>query len=286
MSIHSRRGVSDVPGALRAIKTLGTGPASSLDSEDPVFVLAAGWRTGSTMLQRMLLTDSRILVWGEPYGPMELWASLSRCLEWVSEEQLGSRLFLDDDLGELSDKFVANLYPDPENLRLSFQRLAYDLLGAPAKRAGYTRWGMKEVRLDAADALMLHWLFPRARFLFLVRNPFEAYASMRPMKMWREWRDSPRRGVKRHARYWNSIACSWSLLPPDFPKRVMRYEQLVLGEGVAEMAEWANLDIDASRVLDNRVGSTKKKVSLTDLETELIAQHCSAGIEAFDYHPP
>ena len=38
------------------------------DTESPIFLLATGWRTGSTLLQRILVTDPHLLLWGEPLG--------------------------------------------------------------------------------------------------------------------------------------------------------------------------------------------------------------------------
>src|ERR1700733_4765534 len=57
--------------------------------DEPVFVLAAGWRGGSTLLQRMLL--KHCLVWGEPYGSSALLERLAQTLRrfgprWPTEE--------------------------------------------------------------------------------------------------------------------------------------------------------------------------------------------------------
>src|SRR3972149_2222803 len=41
--------------------------AHSDSPEDPVFVLAAGGRTGSRGGQRGLMTSGQIVIWGEPY---------------------------------------------------------------------------------------------------------------------------------------------------------------------------------------------------------------------------
>ena len=39
----------------------------SSESSEPVFILSAGWRSGSTFLRRCLMASSDILIWGEPY---------------------------------------------------------------------------------------------------------------------------------------------------------------------------------------------------------------------------
>lgn len=37
------------------------------DEPAPIFLLSAGWRSGSTLLQRLIMSDARVLIWGEPY---------------------------------------------------------------------------------------------------------------------------------------------------------------------------------------------------------------------------
>ena len=55
---------------------------TSSAQEEPVFVLAAGWRSGSTLLQRILLR--KCLVWGEPYGLSGFIARMAESLESFS----------------------------------------------------------------------------------------------------------------------------------------------------------------------------------------------------------
>lgn len=40
----------------------------ALDCENPVFILSAGWRSGSTLLHRMIMADEKVMIWGEPYA--------------------------------------------------------------------------------------------------------------------------------------------------------------------------------------------------------------------------
>src|SRR5688572_16478810 len=37
-------------------------------ADGPVFILSSGWRTGSTLVQRLVMSSNTILVWGEPYA--------------------------------------------------------------------------------------------------------------------------------------------------------------------------------------------------------------------------
>src|SRR3954454_6805561 len=57
--------------------------ARSESGEEPVFVLAAGWRSGSTLLQRALL--SHCFVWGEPFGHAGLLERMADPLRTVNK---------------------------------------------------------------------------------------------------------------------------------------------------------------------------------------------------------
>ena len=56
--------------------------ASTPPDDDPIFVCAIGWRCGSTLLQRILMTDPRVFIWGEPLDRLGL---LSRLTDMVAE---------------------------------------------------------------------------------------------------------------------------------------------------------------------------------------------------------
>jgi len=46
----------------------------------PVFVLAAGWRSGSTLMQRLVASTGEIFMWGEPYDHAALVMRLAESL--------------------------------------------------------------------------------------------------------------------------------------------------------------------------------------------------------------
>ena len=54
------------------------------ESESPIFLLATSWRSGSTLLQRILVTDRRVMLWGEPLGEMALVSELVGMLTRLS----------------------------------------------------------------------------------------------------------------------------------------------------------------------------------------------------------
>ena len=89
------------------------------EAEVPIFLLSSGWRTGSTLLQRVLMTDRKLLLWGEPLGRMEI---LSHLTDAIARGSLGDawpadRWMDENPEADLATQWIANLYPPANDLR-------------------------------------------------------------------------------------------------------------------------------------------------------------------------
>lgn len=162
---------------LRELQSLCPPPTDPAD-DAPIFLLSAGWRSGSTMLQRLLMSDPGVLIWGEPYDECGLIQALAGCAKafrpgWPPKDYFYDGRATD----QLTGEWIANLFPGLEDWRRG-QRALFDAMFAePARRTGAQRWGIKEVRLTSEHAFYLRWLYPNAKFLLLYRHPLEAYRS-------------------------------------------------------------------------------------------------------------
>ena len=145
-------------------------------SSDPVFVLSAGARTGSTLVQRLITSTRDALVWGEHDGQvLALLDDMERALRQCHDRG-GARQF-QAFLESGPQAWIANMVPAPDDVRRGLRAFLEAAFGAPAAALGYRRWGFKEIRYGAAQALYLQGLYPDARFVFVVRRPADCLRS-------------------------------------------------------------------------------------------------------------
>ena len=253
------------------------------DGSEPVFVLAAGWRTGSTLLQRILMTDPQLCLWSEPMGRMAPFPRLTESIlaidgTWPSREWTTGSPDASDDLG------VARQMPCGSDLRAGWRSWLRTWLADPAALRGRPRWGLKEVRLGAADACVLRWLFPRARVVALVRHPYAAYRSCKYWTLYDRWPDVPVDSAASYGRHWARLAGSWLEGPDVPPALLVRYEDLLSGSfDFRELEQDLGLHLEEDRALDRRVGATRDGHGLTRSERNTIAREAGSVMERFGY---
>jgi hypothetical protein len=240
-------------------------PAPADEVESPVFLLSAGWRSGSTLLQRLIMSDPRVLIWGEPFDESGVIQAMAEGVKafrtgWPPPEYYLSH-HGSTKPGALADDWIANLFPAAEDLRRGHRAFFQASFAEPALRAGSPRWGIKEVRLTAEHAHYLKWLYPNARFVFLYRNPLDAYQSYcRYGRNWYDtWPDTPVFTPTAFGRHWRALTRGFLDHAGQLPALVIRYEDLVKGAQDLLQRLGRHLDIEPSAsVLGSKVGSSER----------------------------
>jgi Sulfotransferase family len=259
------------------------------DTESPIFLLSAGWRSGSTMLQRLLMSDPRVLIWGEPYDECGLVQALATSMQAFRPGWPPKDYFHDGTPPQqLTGEWIANLFPSLADWRQGQRALFDTMFAVPAQRAGCPRWGIKEVRLTSDHCHYLRWLYPHAKFVLLVRHPLEAYRSY--SRYGRSWYDTfPGRPVftpSAFGAHWGTLATGFVREAQALDALLLRYEDLVDGKlSPDELDRYLGIQVDKG-VLARKVGSSERggeKASVNALERWLLMRAAGAAVTTLGY---
>jgi hypothetical protein len=212
----------------------------------PIFIFAAGWRSGSTLVQRMLTSVDDIMIWGEAYSRSQLTGTLLRQFRAITMDWPFDYYVAQAFQGELKDQWIANIYPSFDHLIRAHRAFFTELFEAPARSMGRTRWGFKEVRLTSEHALYLKLLFPAAKFVFVYRNPVEAYLSFRKhiRADYAAWPDRPIVTARDFGALWCEMVADFSENYKLVDGMLIRYEELLLDPSVhRELCNYVEAEI-------------------------------------------
>jgi hypothetical protein len=240
----------------------------SPDDDSPIFLFSAGWRSGSTLLQRLIISGTDTLIWGEPYDECGAIQRLAEGLKAFRSDWPPADYFYDGrPPGELTEQWIANLFPALEDLRASHRAFFDRLFAEPARRAGAKRWGLKEVRLTADHAAYLRWLYPNAKFLLLYRNPLNAYRSYcRYGRSWYEtFPDRPVFTPTAFGMHWRVLLEGYLAEADDLGALLVRYEDLTRNPATLDLIEgYLGTSIDRF-LIGNKVGSSERSGKIAEV---------------------
>lgn len=271
-------------------------PSQTLPPGDLLCILTTG-RTGSTLLQRLLNLHDQVVVFGEHNaiaGSLHnLWNQIFH--GWARDmiarssrlvpELLASRPVAAPDGASVE---WANAFTE-ETALPAFRRFLEDLLYPPAVRcAGVRYWGFKEIRYGPPAAAFLARLFPKGRFLVLLRDPVAIHRSRLATGYWYPGLDAEGAARVMHQEF-QALCDVWETLRalPDGPRRVrllsyeaLRRTPLSVLEGVAA---WTGLPpFDPGRVAAVMDAPGRSEGEANPARTAAFLQAYQAGPAAED----
>lgn len=257
---RAREDAADVRARLTDIVRRWPQEIGSSDAR-PIFVFAAGWRSGSTLVQRMLTSADDIMIWGEPYTRAQVTGTLlsqfrSITMEWPFEYYVAHAFEK-----QLDDQWIANIYPAFNHLIAAHRAFFTELFEVPARAMGRPRWGFKEVRLTSEHALYLKMLYPGAKFIFLYRDPIDAYLSFRAYIRgdFVAWPDCPIVTARDFGAMWCKMVSDFSDNYKSVDGMLIKFEQLLQNPSVhRELCDYVEADIPSLDAFDIIRGRTTR----------------------------
>jgi hypothetical protein len=213
------------------------------------------------------------LMWGEPYGITGLFDQLISPFlhlnnQWPPPEYFRTHI----NSQNLDQHWIANLYPEPKHLMTASQQYLESLFKVPANNNGYTHWGLKEVRLNAEHASFLQWLYPEAHFLFLIRNPYNAYKSYRmfPKPWYLHQPDLLIDTVEKFANHWLNCSISFIQSSKSLNAKIIQYEHMIAPDfDWTDIENFLGFEVDKNALKNKVDGKNFHSLNPESLEHEL-----------------
>ena len=258
------------------------------ESNRPIFILSSIWRSGSTALQRTLVTDPSIQVWGEPYADTNLIPALTQSAMALTQNTWPQeRHFLNHKkIKERPEQFfIANWYPPMKAMVEAHRAMLDRLFQQSANEMGKERFGIKFVRISLNELYYLQWLYSDAKFLILVRNPWDCWRSYKGYEWIYRWPKGKVTTVQQFAKLWEKQTRELLSHPQTESIKALRYEDFLQPdfnwEQLRAFCELPNIRKDA---LEHRIsGVNVPPQPITEADCQVIEHTCGSLASQLGY---
>ena len=260
----------NLPNSLDFLATKIDSSDDEVECDRPIFLLASGWRTGSTLLQRLICSSKEVMMWGEPFGDRIPVCRMASMVDGFNPNDGHLRYEVENFSEDFSSQWIANMNPGLNSMRNAHLAFFETLLAVPAVREGYDRWGAKFVRVSGYHAFYLKWLYPNARFVFLIRHPLASFESYKGKK-WYTLKPSHRvSSFRTFLNHWKFIVSSFLQVRSSLGALVLKYEDIIQdGHAISQIEEYLQIEIDRTQ-LKRKIGSRAGKKNISGLDKLLL----------------
>ena len=228
-----------------------------------IFINATTHRSGSTFMQRVINACSKAHIWGETNIGVRL-LDIATVLQKAANR--GGDMQREDFMSGNRDIWMAHMCPSQTQVYDALRIMMHHMYNVEGKRVG-----LKDLYYSKEVIQFMARLFPDARFLFVTRNPVNAYLSYKNTN----W---PDKDEVKFLKSWTNRSLAYKKLSEDLCQRAMfiRYEDVDM-EKFRNIYDFLDLPFERTveDVINNRVGGSRKSQALTDSEAELIRNHCA-----------
>jgi len=272
-------------------------PLEGYDPEDyakfPIFLLGTG-RCGSTLLQKILNTVDNVVIYGEHGGFLR---QIAEAYFLNLEDKKIEKYIMSQNVPGEDPTSVLESLKDPqlwtawmnwynrETVKKNFRDFTESFFN-PIALGREVHWGFKEIRYGLNDRVleMLADLYPKGRFIFIVRNPAEVVASKISARM--------SDGLETDVQSWvdqNTNFLAFYRLNKE-KSRIVRYEDLIGSNSpqLEQLFDWLGFSLTDKQT--NIIELTKpsyhrrpRPVRLADDQIAKINKITTALREELDY---
>jgi hypothetical protein len=239
-------------------------------------------------MQRLVVSSGKILIWGEPYDHCGVIRRLAESMLPFDDHWPPVGSIVDPAKPPTPDSWIANAYPHPQHLMAAHRAFLMTLFAEPAREAGFERWGIKGVRMSGDHARYLDRVLGDPVFIFIHRNPYDAYLSyrllheIRARSYWWYW-TWPNVQVSTPEGFgvmWRELTNSFIANAPALRSVVVSHADVVSGAALDEIETLIATGVDRS-VLQQRIGGTRQQRGMrADARTTLTPEEIDALREA------
>lgn len=231
----------------------------------PVLVFAPCWRCGTTLVQRLLNSSGRIVIYGEDQYLLNMIATTWQLAHDRRMHQSSLRTFLKGNTETWSNAVLPNPAEYAECAVDSFHRQLRRHQDW-SESNGFARWGFKSPLQEAELVRMAAELMPGARIIFVYRNPYEVASSAKARRFVADAHE-----LRALARRW-SRNVTWFLesgLADTSNVLSLRYEHLIQDrrDGVALIEEFCGVEGIRADVFERKINAPIGSTAFGDFPT-------------------